>query len=127
MKIIIQSINLDLSDKDKEQMREKLLKLNHFLTAFSQGEDQGLNPPAEVELIVSRETNHHLKGPIFKSAITMILPGKTLRAEAQAESVETSFQEAKEEAEREVKKYKEKTKSKFKKNMLRLKRMLGRP
>ncbi len=125
MKIIIKSINLDLSDEQKIEMEEKISKLDHFIDVFSQ--DQELKPPGEVEIIVSRETNHHLKGPIFKTAINLIVPGKTLRAEAQEESIDASFQKAKDEAEREIKKYKGKSRSKFKKGMIKLKRMLRRP
>ncbi|MDD5606495.1 MAG: HPF/RaiA family ribosome-associated protein [Candidatus Pacebacteria bacterium] len=127
MKIIIKSINLNLSDREKQVIEEKISKLNQFLNIFDQGEEKGLNPPAEIEVIISKETNHHLKGPIFKSAITMFLPGKNLRVEAQAESIDKAFQESKEEAEREVKKYKNKNKSKFKRSMLRIKRILRRP
>ncbi len=126
MKIIIKTININLTDKEKDVMEEKLTKLDRFLTVFHKGEDEGLNPPAEVDVTISRETNHHLKGPIFKTAINLVLPGKTLRVEEQDESVNLSFQKAKEEAEREVKKYKGKRQSIIKKGMLSIKKKLKR-
>ncbi|HOK20797.1 MAG TPA: ribosome-associated translation inhibitor RaiA [Candidatus Paceibacterota bacterium] len=78
----------------------------------------------QIDLELSRETHHHLKGNVFYVEVNMHLPGRVLRATANADDIKTGIDRVEEELKRQIKKYREKRESRFRKDWQKLKAFL---
>ena len=78
----------------------------------------------QIDLELSRETHHHLKGNVFYVEANMHLPGRILRAISHAPDIKTGIDEVEEDLKRQIKKYREKRDSRFRKDWQKLKAFL---
>jgi len=95
MNFQIYAKNLALSDETKNYLEEKMQKL-------------GLRAKKMISarLDISRD-RHHRKGNVLRVEINLSLPHKLLRAVAQEEQVESSFDLALKKLNKQIEKYKE--------------------
>jgi ribosomal subunit interface protein len=107
MKIIIKTKNIQLDKTIEDFINERIGRLEKFIE-FCHRKDkwEEIKPSCEFFVEVEKETRHHKKGPHFKAAGWVHLPGRTLRAEAQSEDLRTAIIEIRDEIEQEMKKYK---------------------
>jgi len=78
----------------------------------------------QIDLELSRETHHHLKGNVFYVEANMNLPGRVLRATANADDIKTGIDRVEEDLKRQIKKYREKKEAQFRKDRQKLKSFL---
>lgn len=98
MKITLQGNHLDLTEEIKKEVDKKLAGLDKFL---------GEGTHVEFHIELSRTTNHHRKGEVFRAEANIVVPGTLLRVESEAETLFQAIDELKDEMQRELKKYKE--------------------
>ncbi|MEK7203285.1 MAG: ribosome-associated translation inhibitor RaiA [Patescibacteria group bacterium] len=99
MRTDIKATNIELTDKIKSYIQEKVDMLEKFL-----GEIQTLNVNFEVELT----THHHLKGQIYRAEINLEVPGELLRVEKTEKDLFKAIDKVKDHMAMRIKKYKEK-------------------
>ena len=100
----IKATNLVLTEAIKNYVEKRLAELDRLLTNLGQPQD------ARVE--VSKVSNHHKKGDIFRFEINLKVPGSLLRAEYESEDLYKSIDLGKDELERQIRELKEKLLSK---------------
>ncbi len=98
MKLIFKETNLSLESAVRQELKAKLAKLNVWL--------RKLGSAVKLEIEVALSTRHHRKGKIYYAEGTLVLPKKTLRAEAKREDVVVAFDVMRQELEREIERYK---------------------
>ncbi len=113
MKIIIKATNLELNGDLRKWIREKLEPLEKFEKNFFKEEKyydhffgKG-KPRIEMWLEISKTTEHHRKGKIFRAEAQLRFPGKSIRAEATSENLRLAINEVKDKLQREFKQYSE--------------------
>jgi len=106
MKIIIKTKKLELTDGLQIFVEKKIGSIKKFINILKQDTPEKGKTLAEVFVEVEKETKHHRKGDIFKSKITVRLPGKVILAEAHSEDLFKAIVEAKDELKLEIEKYK---------------------
>lgn len=129
MKIVIKTTNLKLNGELRNYIQEKIGSLEKFARIF---QDENYydgffakgKPRVEVWIEIGRTTFHHQKGDIFRAEAQMHLPGKSLRAESEAEDLKLAITEIKDELQRELKKYKGKAESVTKRKARFFKKLL---
>jgi ribosomal subunit interface protein len=99
MKINIKK-SLHLTADLAAYVEKKLLPLAKFVKHFDETGE------AEIWLEISRTTNHHKKGDVFKAAVDLRLPKKILRAEEYEKDVRTAIDKARNTLRLEIAKYK---------------------
>lgn len=102
MNIIIKTKNLELTDKLKDTINNKIGGLKKFLKKFKKEEEDLFDTFVEVE----RESRHHRKGDIFKTEVKIKMPMRNLLAEAHGENLIKTITDVKKELEIEIQKYK---------------------
>lgn len=100
MKLDIKATNMELTDAIRAAVEEKMAVLDPKVMRFGEAVS------AEVE--VSRTTNHHNKGDIFRAEVHVRLPGNVVYAESTHEDLYAAINDARHEAERQIVDYKEK-------------------
>ena len=98
MEISIKTKNVTIDGDLKEFVSEKVSSLERFL-------DKPETLLAEVEL--SKTTEHHNKGDIFRAEVQIEVPGKLLRAESTREDLKIAIVEVKDQLQIQIKKYQE--------------------
>lgn len=106
MKILIRTKNLELTEKLKSFIEEKIGSLKKFINVFKKQEDK--NTLAEVFFEIEKESKHHNKGEVFRSEAMILLPGKKIMAESAGDDLLLTVVEIKDKLQQEIKKYKEK-------------------
>lgn len=115
MKIIIKATNLRLNRVLREWIIEKLESLEKFEKKFFEkgkyyddffGKGK---PKIEMWLEVSKTTEHHQKGKIFRAEAQLRFPRKSIRVEAVEEHLRTAVIKVKNKLQREFKQYKERS------------------
>lgn len=103
MKIIIKTLNLDLTPSLQQYIEEKIGGLEKFL--------KSCETESEIQCAVEagRITRHHHQGKIFKAEINLKLPRQVLRSAAESEDIRLAINKAKDELRQEIKKYKQKS------------------
>jgi ribosomal subunit interface protein len=104
MKIIIKTKNLELSPSLESYINEKIGSLEKFIKTL-QKEEEG-KTLSEIFVEVEKETRHHRHGEVFVAKAQIMLPGKSLVAEAKGEDLFLAIVEVKDELQQEIKKYK---------------------
>ena len=99
MKIKIKATNITIDEALKEFTLEKVSSLERFL-------NNSEHLLAEVEL--SKTTEHHQKGDIFRAEVQIQVPGKLLRAESTRTDLKIAIVEVKDQLQVQIKKYQEK-------------------
>jgi len=109
MKIIIRARNLILDKKTEDYINKKIGSLEKFFNMCHTVEEwEKIKSSCEIFVEVKRKTRHHKKGLVFEAKVNVRLPGKTLIAEADEETLTAAIDNLKDEFEREIKKYKTK-------------------
>lgn len=98
MNINIKTKNITLNDALEVFVHEKIDSLEKFL-----GNTNSLL--AEVDL--SKTTEHHNKGDIFRAEVQIEVPGKLLRAESTMDDLRKAIVEVKDQLQIQIKKYRE--------------------
>lgn len=107
MRIIIRAKNLILDEKLKDYITEKIGGLEKFIKLCHSNEKwEAIKSACEFSVEVEKETQHHLKGLIFRAEVQVRLPGKKLKVETKADRVNAAIDDLREEFLNEVKKYK---------------------
>ncbi|HUV81002.1 MAG TPA: ribosome-associated translation inhibitor RaiA [Patescibacteria group bacterium] len=101
MKIIIKTKNLKLTGSLKEYVQKKIISLEKL-----SGRE---NFPLTARLEIEKTTEHHKKGPVFRTECQLPLPGKEIRAESVSENLYSTINEVKDELQRELENYKNKS------------------
>ncbi|HVM76890.1 MAG TPA: ribosome-associated translation inhibitor RaiA [Candidatus Paceibacterota bacterium] len=92
----------DLTPSLMTYIEDKLGGLAKFVKHFDETGE------AEIWLEISRTTEHHRKGNVFKAAADLRLPKKILRAEEYAEDIRVAIDRARNTLHLEIEKYKTK-------------------
>ncbi|MFH2063279.1 MAG: ribosome-associated translation inhibitor RaiA [bacterium] len=100
MHIDIKTKAIDLTEAIRSSVEERLTKLESELERFGES--------VEVEVEVGKTTGHHNKGPFFRAEVRIVLPGKSIYAEAEAEDLYVAIREARDRARRQIIEHKEK-------------------
>ncbi|MDD4358613.1 MAG: ribosome-associated translation inhibitor RaiA [Candidatus Pacebacteria bacterium] len=98
MDINIKTKNITLNSALQEFIDDKIGSLDKFLNGIE---------PAIVEVDISRTTNHHNKGDVFRAEVQIEVPGKLLRSESTKEDLRVAIVDVKNELQTQIKKYKE--------------------
>ena len=98
MEISFKTKNITIDNALKEFAFEKVNSLERFL-------HDSKNLLAEVEL--SKTTEHHNKGEIFRAEVQIQVPGKLLRAESTRGDLKNAIVEVKDQLQVQIKKYQE--------------------
>ncbi len=107
MKVIIKTKNIQSDQAIEDFISRKTSGLEKFIEVCHRKDEwEEIRPSCELFIEIEKETRHHKKGPYFKAAAWVHLPGKTLRAEARSEDLKAAIIEVREEMEQEMKKYK---------------------
>jgi ribosomal subunit interface protein len=104
MQLHVTMSQLKLAPELETDVREYLDKRLGSLARFF----KRLETDSEIQIYVelSRPVKHHEHGKIYYAEVTMQLPGRTLRAEAYAETVTSSIDQVKDTLKHELAKYK---------------------
>lgn len=99
MKINIKATNLELNEKSKDFIQEKMDMLDKYLGSIT---------PTNCDVEVALTTRHHEKGDIYKAEINLQLPGEMLRVEKEEDELRKAVEKAKDHMVRSITKHKEK-------------------
>jgi len=105
MKIIIKAKNLELTEALQIYIEKKFLALKKFINILKRKEETG-KTLAEIFVEVEKETKHHNKGMVFLVNTKVVLPGRSLVAEAREDDLYKAIVSAKDELKMEIGKYK---------------------
>ncbi len=109
MEIRIRTKNMVLTGHLEDYTREKLLKVNKFLTFLTEDiEDEKLHPTVEMDIEIEKITKGQNKGEVYRVEAQMFLPKASLRAEDTSTTPKEAVSEVRYELQRQVKTYKEK-------------------
>jgi putative sigma-54 modulation protein len=103
MKVNIKTKNFELTEAIREYVQIKMDYLDKFVS------DWASEGGVEVEFEAAKETNHHNKGDIYYAEANLIVPGKTIRAERNADDLHVAIDAVKDILAEQVKEYKEQT------------------
>lgn len=101
MKLNIKTKNFELTEAIREYVQIKMDYLDKFVSEWAS--EGGV----EVEFEAAKETNHHNKGDIYYAEANLIVPGKTIRAERNADDLHAAIDAVKDILAEQVKEYKE--------------------
>jgi putative sigma-54 modulation protein len=101
MKVNIKTKNFELTEAIREYIQTKMDYLDKFVSDWEK--DGGV----EVDFEAAKDTNHHNKGNIYYAEANLIVPGKTIRVEKNADDLHAAIDEVKEVLANEIKEYKE--------------------
>lgn len=105
MHIIITVKNLEQSEMLNVFIEKKFEGLKKYINVLKREDEIG-KTLAEVFVEVEKETKHHRKGEIFLVKTQVVLPGRSLMAEATGEDLFSTIIKAKDELKGEIEKYK---------------------
>jgi len=111
MEVKIKAKNIELTSHLKDYAEKKLSAVGRFIPALLEKEiEDSKQVGKEVDRIVLEVEIEKItgeeKGKIFRTEAQMILPGRVIKAEENAEAVKVSIDEVKYELERQVKDHK---------------------
>jgi len=99
MKINIKATKIEISEKTKELIEEKMAMLEKYL-----GSIKPINCDVEVEKFVGEQRN----GMIYRCEVNLRLPHEMIRIEKTAVDLQKAIEKVKDHLPRSIKKYKEK-------------------
>jgi len=129
LKIVIKTKNVKLNKALEVFIERKFNDLENFSNIFRTekyfNKFYGKGKPRVEALVgIGRSNMHHKKGPVFFAECQMRLPGKSLRAEAEAKYLKQAITDVKDELQRQLEKYKNKLISKTKRRQRVLKKAI---
>ncbi len=96
---------LELTPAIKEYIEEKIGSCEDIITRFEEKEE------LTVFCELARTSRHHTHGDVYYAEVTLGLPGKTIRVEAENSDARAAIDDVKDLLKLELRKYKEKTTS----------------
>jgi len=99
MQLNIKATNLELTPKLKQYIEEKMNMLDKYLGNFK---------IIYARIEVSKTTNHHLKGEIYRAEVNLSLGSDLLRVEKTEKDMFKAIDKVKDHLEMVIKKYKDK-------------------
>lgn len=93
--------SIDSSPALETYLKKKFAQLEKFAVALAK------TNPVELIVEIERTTNHHQKGPIYRTSAKIHLAKITLRAEEEADDIYTAIDAAKDTLREEIEKYKD--------------------
>lgn len=123
MKINIKTTNLELTPSIQAYLEEKINHLEKFLPNPTEELNKERHPSVEIWTELSKTTNHHHKGNIFKAEANLRLNGKLIRAEAEGPDLHLTIDKVRDEIQRDLRKYKTKETAEFRKGAKFLKKI----
>ena len=99
MQLDIKATNLELTPKIKNYVQKKMDMLEKFL---------GKLKVISARVEVSKTTNHHLKGEIYRTEVNLVVNGDLLRVEKTEKDLFKAIDKVKDHLESVIKKYKAK-------------------
>jgi ribosomal subunit interface protein len=88
-------------------------------------EEEGMKATVKGWMEIGKTTLHHNKGPFFRAECQIFVPGKTIRAEAEAIDLRVAITEVKDETQRQLKEYKEKIIARRRRGQRKIKKSLS--
>ncbi|MFN7088668.1 MAG: ribosome hibernation-promoting factor, HPF/YfiA family [Candidatus Paceibacteria bacterium] len=116
MKFNIKTTGLSLREDLEDYVNKRIESLEKFSKKF------GSSVEFWVEL--AKTTGHHKEGSVYRAEISVRVPGKVLRAEAQEKDIYRAIDEARDDIERQLKERRGKLFSRFKRGARLLKEIL---
>ena len=114
--IQVSVINIHRVEVAKEYAKEKMARLDKFINP----QDEGVS----MDIRISKTTDHHRSGKIYKAEASVMTSGKKFGAEVEADDLFVAIDELKDILSRKMSSYKGKKKGLFKKGAQKIKRLL---
>ena len=103
MKIIIESVKVDLTEALLQTIEKKFMTLEKLVSRFEEAGE------ATLQIEIARTTRHHNKGDeVYRVMADLRIPKKAIRAEALGAKLPIVIADAKETLKMEIENYKEK-------------------
>lgn len=127
MKIDIRGTNLELTPAITEFVHEKIGSLDKFIGVGWTRKEEASSRHQLVEAFVeiSRTTNHHRHGDVFRAEVNIKIGGRMVRAEKEDMDVRAAIDLVREELKAELQKEKGMHEAKFKRGARTMKRLLS--
>jgi ribosomal subunit interface protein len=124
MKIVLKTTNIQLEEKIKKFLEEKINSLEKFAEDFFYNDSKGKGKPKIEAWVEIAKLPKHRKGKVFYAECQMHFPGKSIRAESTEESLEAAIEKMKDELKNQIIHYKEKIITKYEKGAKMAKKKL---
>jgi ribosomal subunit interface protein len=124
MKIVLKTTNIQLEEKIKKFLEEKINSLEKFAEDFFCNDSKGKGKPKIEAWVEIAKLPKHRKGKVFYAECQMHFPGKSIRAESIEESLEAAIEKMKDELKNQIIHYKEKIITKYEKGAKMAKKKL---
>jgi|ETNmetMinimDraft_8_1059916.scaffolds.fasta_scaffold387175_1 ribosomal subunit interface protein len=99
VRIIIKTTNLELTPALNEYIETKLWSLNKFVDKWD------IEGAVEAKVEIGKTTKHHKKGNIYRTEVSLALPGKIIRAQREEWDIRVAIDRVKRKLQQEIKKH----------------------
>jgi len=124
MQIDIKTKNISLNQPLRAFCERVVGDLEKKINTIEKEED-GMKATVKGWMEIGKTTLHHNKGPFFRAECQIFLPGKKIRAEAEAVDLRVAITEVKDEIQRQLKEYKEKIIAQRRRGQRKIKKSLS--
>lgn len=124
MQIDIKTKNISLNQPLRAFCERVVGDLEKKINTIEKEED-GMKATVKGWMEIGKTTLHHNKGPFFRAECQIFLPGKKIRAEAEAIDLRVAITEVKDETQRQLKEYKEKIIAQRRRGQRKIKKSLS--
>jgi len=124
MQIDIKTKNISLNQPLRAFCERVVGDLEKKINTIEKEED-GMKATVKGWMEIGKTTLHHNKGPFFRAECQIFLPGKKIRAEAEAVDLRVAITEVKDETQRQLKEYKEKIIAQRRRGQRKIKKSLS--
>ena len=124
MQIDIKTKNISLNQPLRAFCERVVGDLEKKINTIEKEED-GMKATVKGWMEIGKTTLHHNKGPFFRAECQIFLPGKKIRAEAEAIDLRVAITEVKDEIQRQLKEYKEKIIAQRRRGQRKIKKSLS--
>lgn len=125
MNVDIKTKNISLNQSLRNFCERVIGELEKYGNIFELESANGMRTTVGGWMEIGKTTRHHRKGPYFRAECQIFLPGKTLRAEAEARYLREAVTQVKDEMQRQMKQYKNKTFAQQKRGKREIKKNLN--
>ncbi len=125
MQIDIKTKNISLNQPLRTFCERVVGDLEKLVNLVEKKESSGMKTTVNGWMEIGKTTFHHNKGPFFRAECQIFLPGKKIRAEAEAIDLRVAIIEVKDETQRQLKEYKEKTIAQRRRGQRKIKKSLS--
>ncbi|MBU0612164.1 ribosome-associated translation inhibitor RaiA [Patescibacteria group bacterium] len=119
MNINLQGKNMDITEAIHDYVIKKITNLGKLLTKIQDSGGEVL-----VQFSVSKTTNHHRSGEVFRADCTIVIDGKQFHSSSDKEDMNEAIDDVKEKLFREIRRSKNKKEALFLRGANRVKNIL---